>query len=126
MKNNRFCGNVYEEKAVLILEKASYTILERNYRTKHGEIDIIAEKEDILVFVEVKYRRSSKFGYGEDAVTSQKMFRIFQVAQEYVTFHALNNMRMRFDCISFLGEEYIWKKDIAWGDEIGCEMFEMW
>lgn len=123
MKNNRFYGNVYEEKAVEILQKEDYEILERNYRTSCGEIDIIAKKQNTLVFVEVKYRKNSRFGFGKEAVDQKKLLRIFQVAQYYVTTSLKNDWKIRIDCISFLKEEYSWEKDIAWGDEVGFEMF---
>lgn len=57
MQNNRKKGNEYEERAVSLLQEKAYRILARNFRTSIGEIDVIAEKDDILVFVEVKYRK---------------------------------------------------------------------
>lgn len=123
MKNNRFCGNVYEEKAVEILKQAGYNILEKNYRISYGEIDIIARKGNNLIFVEVKYRKTSKFGLGKEAVDSRKLLRIFRVAEYYMSSHSEENLKTRVDCISFLEEDYSWEKDIAWGDEIGIEMF---
>lgn len=123
MKNNRFCGNVYEEKAVEILKQEGYHILERNYRTSYGEVDIIAEKGNILVFVEVKYRKTTKFGFGKEAVDRKKLLRIFRVAEQYIVVQGKENLKIRVDCISFLKEEYSWEKDVAWGDEIGFEMF---
>lgn len=123
MKNNRFCGNVYEKKAVEILKQAGYSILEKNYQRSYGEIDIIARKGNVLVFVEVKYRRTSKFGFGKEAVNKRKLLRIFGVAEHYMNLHNKEKLRIRVDCIDFLGEDYSWEKDIAWGDEIGFEMF---
>ena len=52
-------GTAYEEQAVLFLEKEGYEILERNFHSYHGEIDIIAREDEYLVFVEVKYRRAA-------------------------------------------------------------------
>ncbi|WP_422615238.1 YraN family protein [Fusobacterium necrophorum] len=77
MQNNRKKGNEYEERAVSLLQEKAYRILARNFRTSIGEIDIIAEKDDILVFVEVKYRKNRNFGYGKEAVNSQKLLKIF-------------------------------------------------
>ena len=58
--NTREIGNKYEDKSVEILIKNSYKILERNYQNKYGEIDIIAQKDDEIVFIEVKYRKTNK------------------------------------------------------------------
>lgn len=77
MQNNRKKGNEYEERAVSLLQEKAYRILARNFRTSIGEIDVIAEKDDILVFVEVKYRKNRNFGYGKEAVNSQKIIENF-------------------------------------------------
>ena len=100
MKNNRFCGNVYEEKAVEILKQEGYHILERNYRTSYGEVDIIAEKGNILVFVEVKYRKTTKFGFGKEAVDRKKLLRIFRVAEQYIVVQGKENLKIRVGLLS--------------------------
>lgn len=71
-ENKRDIGTVYEKKAVLLLEEKGCRILERNFYTYHGEIDIIAKDGDCLVFVEVKYRKNTKKGYAAEAVTPLK------------------------------------------------------
>lgn len=119
MKNNRGIGDKYEEKATAILISNNYKILERNYRVKAGEIDIIAEKNGIIVFVEVKYRKTLKFGSGLEAVDYKKIKRIYNAARVYLTLKNKLYSKIRFDCISFLGEKATWTKNLAWGDEIG-------
>lgn len=119
MKNNKEVGNTYEDRAVLLLSSNGYRILERNYRVRAGEIDIIAEKGKTIVFVEVKYRSSSKFGYGIEAVDYRKIRRIYNAAKIYLTLNRKSSYKVRFDCISFLGEKVYWTKNLAWGDEIG-------
>lgn len=119
MKNNREIGDKYEEKAVELLISRNYRILERNYRVKAGEIDIIAEKDEIVVFVEVKYRGTIKFGYGLEAVDYKKIRRIYSAAKIYLTLTGKLSREVRFDCISFLGDKISWTKNLAWGDEIG-------
>ena len=74
--NTREIGNKYEDKSVETLVKEAYRILERNYQNRFGEIDIIAEKNKELVFIEVKYRKTSKFGYGYEAVDRRKIMKI--------------------------------------------------
>ena len=104
MKNNREIGDKYEEKAVKLLISRGYKILERNYRVKAGEIDIIAKFEDTIVFIEVKYRKTLKYGYGLEAVDYRKIRRIYNAAKVYLTLNKKLSSKIRFDCISFLGD----------------------
>lgn len=119
MKNNREIGESYEKKAMELMLSSGYKILEKNYRVRTGEIDIIAEKSGVIVFVEVKYRSSTKFGYGIEAVDYRKMRRIYKTAKMYLMLNKKFSNEIRFDCISFLGEEVSWIKNLTWGDEIG-------
>ena len=117
--NTREIGNKYEDKSVEILIKNTYKILERNYQNRFGEIDIIAEKNKEIVFIEVKYRKTSKFGYGYEAVDRRKIMKILKLANYYIQSKKYQNYKIRFDCMSYLGDELDWIKDIVWGDEIG-------
>ena len=117
--NTREIGNKYEDKSVKILVKEAYKILERNYQNRFGEIDIIAEKNKELVFIEVKYRKTSKFGYGYEAVDRRKIMKILKLANYYIQSKKYQDYKIRFDCMSYLGDELDWIKDIVWGDEIG-------
>lgn len=117
--NTREMGNKYEDKSVETLVKEAYRILERNYQNRFGEIDIIAEKNKELVFIEVKYRKTNKFGYGYEAVDRRKIMKILKLANYYIQSKKYQNYKIRFDCMSYLGDELDWIKDIVWGDEIG-------
>ena len=117
--NTREIGNKYEDKSVKILVKEAYKILERNYQNRFGEIDIIAEKNKEIVFIEVKYRKTNKFGYGYEAVDRRKIMKILKLANYYIQSKKYQNYKIRFDCMSYLGDELDWIKDIVWGDEIG-------
>ena len=117
--NTREIGNKYEDKSVETLIKEAYKILERNYQNRFGEIDIIAEKNKEIVFIEVKYRKTSKFGYGYEAVDKRKIMKILKLANYYIQSKKYQNYKIRFDCMSYLGDELDWIKDIVWGDEIG-------
>ena len=77
-------GEKGEALAVRRLKKAGYKIVETNYRTRLGEIDIIAKDKDTIVFVEVKSRRSVHFGNPKQAVTLQKQKKISMVALYYL------------------------------------------
>lgn len=77
-------GRSGEDAACRYLESIGFTIEARNFRTRTGEIDIVAKKIGLTAFVEVKARRSNEFGAGEEAVTPSKARRIRGVAQEYL------------------------------------------
>ena len=117
--NTKEIGNKYEDRSVEILIKEGYTILERNYQNRFGEIDIIAKKEKEIVFIEVKYRKTNKFGYGYEAVDRRKILKILKLASYYIQSKKYQNYKLRFDCMSYLADELNWIKDIVWGDEIG-------
>ena len=95
----RYCkkvGDSGEEFAARILVDEGYVILERNYRTRTGEIDIIAMKNSTVHFVEVKTRTSDEFGYPADAVTEEKQRTIRRTAEIYMA-----NRRLMWKSYSF-------------------------
>ena len=73
-------GRKYEEKAAELLEKQGYFILERNYRCKQGEIDLIGKEGEYLCFIEVKYRSGLSYGSPLEAVTKAKQRKISRTA----------------------------------------------
>ena len=73
-------GRKYEEKAAELLEKQGYFILERNYRCKQGEIDLIGKEGEYLCFIEVKYRSDLSYGSPLEAVTKAKQRKISRTA----------------------------------------------
>lgn len=104
--NNRFTGSRYETLAAAFLEQQGYELLEKNYRDRQGEIDIIARDMGYLVFVEVKYRRNSKNGYPEEAVGLYKQKRIRHTARCYMYRYGYGEEQpCRFDVVSILGAE---------------------
>ncbi|MEJ6950498.1 YraN family protein [Natronospora cellulosivora (SeqCode)] len=96
--NNRELGEWGEDKAIEYLKKQSYKIIKRNFRYSRGEIDIIAEKNEYLIFVEVKLRKSKKYGSPELAVDIRKQTKIRTVANYYLMKNS-NNKKIRFDVI---------------------------
>lgn len=82
--NNIDKGTIGENVAAAYLLQNGYTILDRNWRFKHWEIDIIVSKENKLHFVEVKTRTSKKFGNPEDGVNEKKMNSLKKGAEEYL------------------------------------------
>lgn len=106
MQNRRELGSRYEDLAADYLRRQGYEILERNYRDRMGEVDIIAKDGPYLVFVEVKYRRSLKNGYPEEAVCGPKQQRIRHTASRYLYRHGYGEETpCRFDVVGIAGEE---------------------
>ena len=89
-----------EEEAARFLTRCGYAILEKNVRTRVGEIDLVAKEGKTLVFVEVKTRDGSAFGLGAEAVTAVKQRRMTQLALDYMTRHHLTHVPCRFDVVS--------------------------
>ncbi len=97
--NKRELGDFGEDKAVEYLVKQGYTILNRNFRYARGEIDIIVCNQEFIVFVEVKLRRSMKYGVPQSAVDQRKQEKIKRVAQYYLLRNK-SKKKLRFDVIS--------------------------
>lgn len=99
-------GKSGEEMATQYLIKEKYKILERNFKSKQGEIDIIALDKKEIVFIEVKSRTSKAYGNPNDAVDTKKKKHIYNTAQYYTYIHNLEDEPIRFDVI----EIYIMNK----------------
>lgn len=106
--NTRKIGADYEEKAAAYLEKNGYRILERNFRCRTGEIDLVARDGRYLVFVEVKYRANAALGSALEAVGPRKQAVIRQTAAYYMLLHHLpSDTPCRFDVAGITGEEIV-------------------
>ena len=93
-------GRTGERLAAEKLVSCGYRILERNFRCSYGEIDLIAEHGEDLVFVEVKTRRGEAYGRPEEAVTVRKQRRIMQVASHYLDLHNCSERSWRVDVVA--------------------------
>ena len=102
MTNNgrQLLGILGENIACAELEQRGYAILDRRYRTRYGEIDIVARDGDCTVFVEVKTRDGSDFGDGAEAVTPWKQRRIAKMAVDFLARHRLHDRPCRFDVVA--------------------------
>jgi putative endonuclease len=89
-----------ESLAVAELERRGYAILARRYRTKHGEIDVVADDRGITVFVEVKARTTREFGSAAEAVTPWKQRRLVSMAGDYLVRNRLTDRPCRFDVVT--------------------------
>ncbi|MFV0373051.1 YraN family protein [Microbacterium sp.] len=99
-------GRAGEKRAAEHLCAAGYTILDRNWRCAHGEVDIVAARDTDLVVVEVKTRRTGRFGHPFDAVDSGKRARLWRVCHAWRAAHPehARARRPRLDVIGILGE----------------------
>jgi len=104
-KFNNIVGAIGEDIAKNYLKENGYKIIEYNFRNKIGEIDIIAYDKDILVFVEVKYRKNNIFGLPREAVDYNKQRKIRLVATSYINKSKLHNKVCRFDVLEILGDK---------------------
>jgi putative endonuclease len=93
-------GQESETVALKFLKKQKYKILEKNYRTRQGEIDIIARDGDTISFIEVKARTSDHFGDPKGAVTLQKQRKISMVALQYLKATNQSDAKARFDVVA--------------------------
>lgn len=91
-------GQSGEKRAEKYLISQGYDVLEKNFRCKFGEIDLIAQKDGVLVFVEVKTRSGAGYGMGFESVTKKKQEKLLLTAQTYMSGKTL--MQARFDVIS--------------------------
>jgi len=101
-KQHLTTGKYGEEIAVALLKDNGYKIIARNYKTKLGEIDIIARDRDTICFVEVKTRHSDKFGLPQEAVQGFKQRQISKTALVYLKDNNLLNKKARFDVVSVI------------------------
>ena len=101
-KENLLLGKTGEELAASLLKENGYKILARNFKTKIGEIDIIARDKDTISFVEVKTRHSDKFGLPQEAISRPKQRQISKAALAYLKYNNLLNKKARFDVVSIL------------------------
>ena len=93
-------GRTGERLAAETLIEQGYHILERNFRCRHGEIDLVAEDQHDLVFVEVKTRRGNLYGRPEEAVTWHKQRKLVEVATYYLDLHACPDRPWRIDVVA--------------------------
>lgn len=93
-------GIVGEEIAARALVSRGYAILERRYRTDYGEIDIVAEDGDAIVFVEVRAKATAEFGSAAESITDGKKRKVSRMAAGYLARHDVGNRPCRFDVVA--------------------------
>ncbi len=111
----RELGDRGEDLAAAALKKQGYKIVERNYITPLGEIDLVAKHKGVLVFIEVKTRKSERFGAPSEAVHPAKQARLRRLADYYLKQQRLGEKAVRFDVVAITLSEDIPKIEIIPG-----------
>lgn len=104
MASHNELGKKGEQLAVNFLVENGYDIVERNYRFNKAEVDIIAQKEDVLAIIEVKTRSTADFGNPQDFVKPKQIKNLVKAVDEYVTVNNLD-VEVRFDIIAIVKEK---------------------
>ncbi len=97
--NTRVIGSLQEELAISYLEENGFEILERNFKCKLGEIDVIAKKDNIIRFIEIKYRTGNIAGGAFYAINQRKLLKISKIAEFYIMIHNLNDSMFSIDAL---------------------------
>lgn len=107
-------GQLAEEIAAAFLKKQGLSLVEKNYRCRYGEIDLIAKELDVVVFVEVRLRRNNHFGGASASITQTKQNRLLAAARSYLNeFKKLPECRFDAILLADLSEQNIeWLKNI--------------
>ena len=104
MVTTREQGEYTESLACQYLENKGFKLIEKNFNCRVGEIDLIMQDNDSLVFVEVRYRRNNNFGSGAESITTSKQSKLIKTAALYLQQNAkLNKYPARFDVVSITG-----------------------
>lgn len=98
-------GSWGEEIAVGYLKKKGYLILDRNFRSRIGELDIIARNSNTIVFIEVKTRNNLKFGLPCEAITDNKKRHVKRMVNYYIMMNSIGDLDLRIDVIEILVKE---------------------
>lgn len=105
-------GREYESVAYEYLQKEGMKILQKNFRCRQGEVDLIGLHKGCLVFVEVKYRKSSRSGMPEEAVGEAKQRKICRTSDYYRMKHPeFGRCQIRYDVLALLGDEIRWHQN---------------
>jgi putative endonuclease len=100
----RAAGAIFEQRACAELQRAGLKLLDRNYTTRYGEIDLVMLDRDTVVFVEVRHRLTSSHGNAAATVTASKQTKLIQTAELWLAAHSRHaNHACRFDVVSYDG-----------------------
>lgn len=107
--NQKETGKKNEEIAAVYLTGKGFRLLEKNFRCRQGEVDLVGYHENCLVFVEVKYRKTALSGAPEEAVDYRKQLKICAVSDYYRVSHPAESAKqVRYDVVAICGDEITW------------------
>lgn len=105
-------GQQAEQQALHYLQKQGLQLVCSNFRCKMGELDLVMTEREILVIIEVRYRKSNHYGGALASVTAQKQARIIAAAQHYVIINHLSHLTVRFDVVALSADNRLeWIKN---------------
>lgn len=107
-----------EKTAADYLAARNINIVEKNFRTRTGEIDLIGYDNKDLVFFEIKTRSSKKFGYPEEAIDKKKLEKIEAVAGEYIDLRNIDNINWRIDAVAIIRNPLYERHQIKWFKDV--------
>ena len=113
--NTRVIGALKEDLAISYLEENGFEIIERNFKCKIGEIDVIAKKDDVIRFIEIKYRKGNVAGGAHYAISNQKLIKISKIANFYIITHPNSNSSYSIDAIIIENENIEYFENIFGG-----------
>jgi putative endonuclease len=110
---SRATGDRFEDLAAQFLQDSGFTILDRNYTIRAGEIDLVCDDHGTLVFVEVRARADSELGAPEETISDEKQRRIITAARHYLLAKGIDeeSTECRFDVVAIAGEKIAYFKD---------------
>lgn len=95
--HNRSKGDLYESKTIEYIERLNFYVLDRNYYSRFGEIDIVAKDDQTLVFIEVKYRTNGNYGHPSESINYYKRRNMVNTAMWYTKDKGISDCNIRFD-----------------------------
>ena len=101
--SRRKIGAQFEQRAALFFTQQGFEILDRNWQAGHREIDLVARKDDLVVFVEVKSSSNPNFGHPAERVDKTKIRHLGAAAQKYLIEKNIEGVDLRFDVVTFVG-----------------------
>lgn len=113
MKGKRGVGAVGEEQAAQFLRAHGVAIVEKNFLTKLGEVDLVCKDKQEIVFVEVKYRKNNVYGTAVEAVTPKKVSRLVAAGSVWLRKNNLTQAPWRLDVVAIDGSEIQWLKNFG-------------
>lgn len=113
MSNKRQLGKYYEERACRVLCANGLQLIAQNSQCRNGELDLVMQDNNCIVFVEVRYRKNDLFGTATASITRAKQIKIIQAAYEWMHKQQINSelCEFRFDIFAFTGKETQWIKN---------------